>query len=178
MNEQNSAFRENLKSIFLSDPYYTGSFDEYFEDDISRIINGKGEQPSWQDMPEAIIIPIIDGVHWRLIKIKINYTDRNADILWDDPFGENFSTNLRTSLKASIKDKITKLINKQCGDVDQLEESHDFMTDDDDYFKVIDQQGRLSDFYDCGPIVFSNIRDYIRHNNKDRCASYRNLGIF
>ncbi len=164
-NEQNAAFRENHKRIFLSDPYYTNSFDEYFEDDISRIINGKGEQSSWRAMPETIIIPIIDGVHWRLIRIKISYIDRNADILWDDPFGENFSTNLRTNLKISIKDKITKLIKKQCGDVVQLEDIHDFINDDNDYFKVVDQQGRLSNFYDCGPIVFSNVRDYIENNN-------------
>lgn len=165
VNEQNSAFRENLKRIFLSDPYYAGSFDEYFEDDISRIINGKGEQLGWQNMPETIIIPIIDGVHWRLIRIKINYAEKKADILWDDPFGENFSANLRTILKSSIEDKIIKLIKKQRGNIDQLEEGYDFVPEDSYYFKVIDQQGRLSNFYDCGPIIFTNIRDYIRHNN-------------
>ena len=164
-NEENSAYRENLKRIFLSDPYHTDFFDEYFEDDISRIMNGKGEQAGWQNMPETIIIPIIDGIHWRLIRIKINYTDKDVEILWDDPFGKIFSENLRSTLKVSIKDKIIKLIKRQYGDLTQQEDNHDFLTGDNDYFKVIDQQGRISNFYDCGPIVFSNIRDYIRHND-------------
>lgn len=169
-NEKNSAFRENSKKIFLSDPYHTNSFNEYFEDDITRIMGGKGNQSSWQKMPETIIIPIIDGVHWRLIRIKISYANRNADILWDDPFGKNFCEDLRTSLRTSINDKIAKLIKKQCA---QLENTSDFIGED--YFKLVDQQGGPSNFYDCGPIVFSNVRDYIRNQKlENRVFSFNN----
>lgn len=160
--EEYVIFRENNNKILVTDPYYTDNFNSYLNDDISRITATEGffQLIPWTQMPTTIIIPLLSGLHWRTIKIDINYDDKTSSILFDDPYGEGaFPKNLKSTVIPVIKLNIEKLIRIQTVDnsFNLTEEKVETIEKD------IDQQGHGENSWDCGTINFSNIEDYIKH---------------
>jgi len=100
----------------------------------------------------------LSGLHWRTIKINIDYENRTADILFDDPYGHGrFPENLKLTIYPIIKSNIEKLIKIQVQD-----DSFNLISEIPTYEKAHDQQGHGENSWDCGPITFSNIEDYIK----------------
>jgi len=167
--EEFLAIRQNQNCIFLTDPYHTANFIEYFNDDISRIIGNHPEEAQnnhvWYTMPRLIVIPLLSGMHWRTIAIQINYETNTIDIVWDDPYGK-FPEQLKQNLLESIKSNILKLLNSN-NQLTNMGENVDALIETDinvlQYNNEIDQQGHGQNGWDCGPITVSNIRDYIVH---------------
>ncbi|MBA8667594.1 ankyrin repeat domain-containing protein [Holosporaceae bacterium 'Namur'] len=149
--EEYSAYRENREGVFIADPYHILNFRENFEDDIRRLSGQINGIAGWSNTTKVMLIPIIDGIHWRAIRITMHEDDR-ISILWDDPYGKNgFSEEMKSSIKQAIREVICTLCEGIEIEVEEVEEVE----------KVIDQQGKGLNGYDCGPIIFSNISDYI-----------------
>ncbi len=171
--EEYIAYRENNNRVFITDPYYAGNFDNYFRDDVSRITEGKiGESTfldkKWTSMPTAIIIPLLSGLHWRTVCIAIDYDNRTAKIFLDDPYGiGRFPENLKNNVVEAIKTNIEKLIQKETTDP-----TFKLITDIPVKEKQDDQQGSGENGWDCGPITFSNIGDYIYSITKSTELAY------
>jgi hypothetical protein len=174
--EEFLAIRQNQNGIFLTDPYHTANFTEYFNDDISRILGNHPEETQnnhvWDTMPRLIVIPLLSGMHWRTIAIQINYEIYTIDIVWDDPYGK-FPEQLKQNLLESIKINILKLLNSN-NQLINMGENVDSLIETDinilQHNNEIDQQGQGQNGWDCGPITVSNIRDYIvhyAHNNNN-----------
>jgi hypothetical protein len=174
--EEFLAIRQNQNGIFLTDPYHTANFTEYFNDDISRILGNHPEETQnnhvWDTMPRLIVIPLLSGMHWRTIAIQINYEIYTIDIVWDDPYGK-FPEQLKQNLLESIKINILKLLNSN-NQLINMGENVDSLIETDinilQHNNEIDQQGQGKNGWDCGPITVSNIRDYIvhyAHNNNN-----------
>jgi hypothetical protein len=164
IGEENSSTRENLKKVFLSDPYHLENFKSALTDDI-QVITGthllEGRRNRWSQMPRVLIIPFLSGLHWRCVRVEIDYINLEASVLWDDPYGVELNFEVRRKLLNIIKINVVSLINIQ----KKLEnpDEHDLiisivMIED---YKKIDQQGRGRNGWDCGPIVFSNATDYL-----------------
>jgi hypothetical protein len=163
-----SPHKENPNRIFISDPYYGANFKVYLNDDISKITatgNFKGKSTKWQIMPSTIIIPILSGAHWRAVKIDIDYSTGLVKIVYDDPYGEGrFPESLKTIIEGAIKSEIPKLfpvdiVNSSAVQIQKDDSAQITITT---YEKQIDQQGRGENSWDCAPITFSNIRDYVK----------------
>ena len=166
--EEYIAIRQNQSNIFLADPYHSTNFATYLDNDISRII-GNHEVPeqnnyAWQgNMPNLIVIPLLSGMHWRTIAIQINYETNTLNVTWDDPYG-NFPQVLREELLQPIRESALNLINRHNQINNEL-----FIALNEEGLNVvqhennIDQQGRGSNGWDCGPITLTNIRDYVTH---------------
>jgi hypothetical protein len=153
--EEYVSFRENENNILITDPYYINNFDNYLNDDIARITATGSFQgrTSWTHMPTCIIIPFLAGAHWIAIKISINYINRSACLHFHDPYGLDMSENIRAKILPAINSNIEKFFRKK-----QNEEEFNLKFT----FNEIDQQGCGENFWDCGPITFSNIEDYIK----------------
>lgn len=162
--EDHSPTRENNEHIFIADAYYIGNFADSLSDDIKTItgthtVDAYGDDQTaknnqWSAMPTLIVIPLLSGMHWQAIRIQIDYVAGTASILYSDPYGENgFSDALAASIGATLLPVINDLIRAH-GGAAIPEES--VVT----YKKIIDQQGRGVNAFDCGPITFSNIADY------------------
>ena len=157
--EEYIAVRENNNRIVVTDPYCIENFKIYLDDDISKITaTDKLQQASsWSKMPTTIIIPLLSGLHWRVVKIGINYEDKKATILFDDPYGKDaFPNQLKSDIITYLKGNIQKLISKQ-----NKNDSFTLTEDIDISEKELDQQGHGKNSWDCGPIAFSNVEDYI-----------------
>lgn len=168
--EEYTATRENRHKIFLTEPYYIDNFKTSLEDDIKTISGAHitdehgGEQSAknnlWSSMPNIIIIPLLSGMHWRCIRIQIDYINQKAQILYDDPYGvEGFNDSLVAIIEQILKAAISALISQHQGHsviIENIEVTVDK--------KPIDQQGRAENGYDCGPITFSNIAAYANYN--------------
>jgi tetratricopeptide (TPR) repeat protein len=151
--EQFSALRENHHHIFLADPYHIENFANALRDDVDLLIT------RWQQMPNTLLIPILGGMHWRIVQIKVDYEQKTIKICWDDPYGENhFPTHMRQSILSAVKQHISKLIQKQTNDLSFSLVQASIQQED----KKIDQQGSGINDWDCGPIIFSNLKDYIK----------------
>jgi hypothetical protein len=160
--EEYTAFRENGNRILVADPYYTDNFSDYLGDDIARITatDNFHELTPWTQMPATIIMPLLSGLHWRTIKVDINYDSKTASILFDDPYGkEAFPETLKLVIIPVIKSNIEKLIRVQTKD-DSFNLISEIPTDEKSY----DQQGHGENSWDCGPITFSNIETYIKYS--------------
>jgi hypothetical protein len=154
-----AASRENGERIFLPDPYYYGGFAESFKQSIDVILGEcvgerKNENNKWTLMPELLIVAICDGSHWRSIRIKMDYENSVVRVLWDDPFGEGaFPEYMKESCSKVIKEQIGRLI-KQNDSTKQLTDSNIVFSE-----KALKQQACGCD---CGPIIFSNVMDYVQ----------------
>ncbi|WP_161791869.1 tetratricopeptide repeat protein [Candidatus Jidaibacter acanthamoebae] len=157
--------RENEEGIFIADPYHSDNFREYLRDDIARITGNheieEYNNDRWQSMPRVIVLPILYGLHWRSVRIEIDYESRGSSILYDDPYGVgHFPKQEMKRLLQVIKEQIgflirTELRNKRVEvGAEEIEVK--------EYEKKIDQQGSYENSYDCGVIIFSNIRGYSR----------------
>lgn len=163
--EEYFELRENKEKTLLVDPYWVNSFDTYLQSTISRITGDtKGQavdtlNPTkwqWDNMPETILIPVLEGIHWRAIRIKINYEQRSVNILWDDPYGENgFSPQLKEIIKKSLQNRLPQLFKAH------FQNDEDYTLKIEELEKKVDQQGRDQNSWDCGPICLSNIYDYV-----------------
>ena len=167
--EEYTAFRENGNRILVTDPYYTDNFNDYLGDDVARITatsNFHALTP-WIQMPTTIIIPLLSGLHWRTIKVEINYNSKTANILFDDPYGKAaFPETLKLVIIPVIKSNIEKLIRVQTKD-NSFNLINEIPTDEKPY----DQQGYGENSWDCGPITFSNIETYIKYSI-DKTTTY------
>ena len=174
--EEYASTRENTAGIFISDPYYFDQgqdfFSDYLNSDIDRITK-LGEfvgiaTRAWARLPEKLIIPLLSsGGHWRVICAEIDYGNREDGELWsrqpgviitiNDPYGgTNVNTLLRDNVEETIGSAVNKLLLARYEDVEGIALTSSFK------IKEMDQQGRGVNGYDCGPITFSNIRDYAR----------------
>jgi tetratricopeptide (TPR) repeat protein len=151
--EEYSALRENHNRIFLADPYYMDNFATCLQDDISMIL------ARWQKMPTMLLIPCLGGMHWRLVQVQIDYPQKIVKICWDDPYGENhFPPSMQSSMLNVVAQAAKKLIQKQTKDPRFSLKKSAIQQEE----KKIDQQGSTNNDWDCGPIVFSNLADYIQ----------------
>ena len=162
--EKYIAHRENNNRVFITDPYYSGNFDNYLHDDISRITEGIVEgkifaDKKWSSMPTAIIIPLLSGLHWRTVCIAIDYDTKTAKILLDDPYGAGrFPEDLKNNVINAIKVNVEKLIQVQT-----KEAIFKLLGDIPVQERAEDQQGSGENGWDCGAITFSNVEDYIQY---------------
>ncbi|KIE05172.1 hypothetical protein NF27_EO00030, partial [Candidatus Jidaibacter acanthamoeba] len=163
--EEYSAYRENREGVFITNPYHIFNFREYFEDDIRRLAGQYNGIKGWNNTTKLLVIPLIDGIHWRAIRITIHEEDK-ISILWDDPYGKN---GFSEEMKSSIKQAIREIIGNLCGGIEIAVEEVE---------KVIDQQGRGLNGYDCGPIVFSNIADYANTNEPNESFTKTNMHAY
>lgn len=163
LGEEYSSLRPNDQRLLVADPYHQDNFAQYLADDINKIIgNGEHTLHAWEEMPNQIIIPLLSGAHWRAIRIEINYIKKSISILWDDPYGEgHFLKGLKDKLRESIIINVSKLIRKETS-TEEFTLNTESITEVD---KVIDQQGLANNAWDCGPIIISNIVDYIKNFN-------------
>jgi hypothetical protein len=167
-NENDIYTRENNEHILLLDPCSgeRGAFNGKFTDDISTIANGMYQirtgdnfpsliTPPWEDMPETLIIPILQGNHWRSVKVDINYNNKTYKVLFDDPFGEGrFPESLKEEVRESLKTNVQLLIETQTG-------NKNFILPEPDVLEKKEKQQGDDNGWDCGPITFSNIQDYL-----------------
>lgn len=166
--EEYAYFRENTDRILLTDPYHSSNFVEYLKDDIARITTSGhiGSNMAWTVMPTTIIIPVLSGLHWRTVVIKVNYDQQTVNVLFDDPYGVGaFPQDLQTVITTALKSSISKLIQteKHIGDVDFILADDHIQTTE----KLIDQQGHGKNSWDCGPITFSNIKAYVKQHQEN-----------
>ncbi|MCP5378734.1 MAG: ankyrin repeat domain-containing protein [Rickettsiaceae bacterium] len=167
--EEHASTRENDKKIFVADPYYhqagSKSFRDYLQSDIEKITAtgqyNSIEAGSWSQMPEILVIPILcDGVHWRMVNVRIDYGSKTLNILFDDPYGfGKFPKSLQKSIIDDIRDNAQRLICKQTNDNSIILNINKITYGE----KITDQQGSGKNGWDCGPIIFSNVEDYIKH---------------
>lgn len=165
-NEEYSCYRENRERIFMADPYYVDSFNDSFVDDIKTIVGQHTQRnQKWQLQPALLIIPLLTGNHWRLIRVEVDYNNKNVSVLWDDPYGKNsFNQPLKERLLLDLKRGIELLIQVQLQDK-EFKLTNEALTHCD---KNIDQQGANQNFWDCAVITFSNIEDYTNQSrNQD-----------
>ncbi|KIE04871.1 hypothetical protein NF27_FM00050 [Candidatus Jidaibacter acanthamoeba] len=158
--ERYTTHRENEEGIFIADPYHSDNFNQYLRDDIARITGNheieEYNNDRWQSMPRVIVLPILYGLHWRSVRIEIDYNNRESSILYDDPYGVgHFPKQEMERLLEVIKEQIRILIRTELG-------AEEIEIKVKEYEKKIDQQESYENSYDCGVIVFSNIRDYSR----------------
>ena len=155
--EKYTAHRENRERVFIADPYHVDNFNIYFRDDIATITGqNTSVNHGWQHMPRIIVIPILYGLHWRCIRIEVNYESKECSVLYDDPYGiGHFPAQEKQKLLEIIREHLKVLMSRELGtEVAEV--------DVKEYEKQIDQQGSHMNSFDCGPIVFNNIKDYSR----------------
>ena len=151
--EQFHALRQNSQRIFLSDPYHSSNFQKYLSDDLTRIMGFSDKDKNnfaWASIPLTIIIPFLSGMHWRAIRIKINESDKSFSLLWDDPFGNN-------GFHKALFFEVMEILKKELSHFMSINEKKITTI-----IKEIDQQGKTLNDYDCGPIIFKNIDDYLK----------------
>jgi|GEM_PF-5781316 len=169
--EEYGPFRENNNHILITDPYHSNNFSNYLNDDINRITakSNFASLTPWAQMPTRILIPLLSGLHWRVISVDINYNSQQVSILFDDPYGQGtFPKNLKLLVLGPIKESVEKLIRIQSNN-----ESFNLIKDLEENEKEIDQQGHGENSWDCGPIIFSNIEDYVKAAiNNDSIIQY------
>ncbi len=167
--EEYTATRQNRHKILVTDPYFIDNFATSLDDDIKTITgrhitdehgtDQRAKNNLWSLMPNIIVIPLLSGGHWRSIRIQIDYATNRASILYDDPYGaQGFSDALIAKIKPALGVTISKLISHVAGNEITLD-SINIITEK----KSIDQQESIANGYDCGPITFSNIADYINY---------------
>ncbi len=166
VGEEYSTTRENKGRIFIADPYYIGNFADSLSDDIKTItgmhtvdeygIDQSAKNHLWTTMPEMLVLPLLSGMHWQVIRVEINHEARTASILYSDPYGNGFSDALIATIEASLLPAINALISAH-RDAEYVIPEGSISR----HIKEIDQQGRGVNGFDCGPITFSNIADYI-----------------
>ena len=87
-----------------------------------------------------------------------------VSILWDDPYGaESFSRKLKSCIEDTLNKGFELLFCKTGQPLPIVLASSNEE-------KQLDQQGKGINRYDCGPIVFSNILDYLRNDQVDNKA--------
>jgi hypothetical protein len=143
---------ENNLGVFLANPYHEFNFGGSLLGDIERI-QGQHGVAQWNKPPRIIIIPVLSGLHWRCVRVQIDYINKRVSILFDDPYGKGrFGENLKTKIRESIKLHVPKLLEAQVAEITFSEVD-----------KGVNQQGN-DNGSDCGPIVFGNIEDYCDTN--------------
>lgn len=163
IGEEYAAYRENTDRVFLADPYYLTNFASYLKDDLARIsaTSNFSGFTSWDNMPTVIIIPLLAGSHWRVVKVDIDYALGSCSITLKDPYGQGgFSRELKATITEAVSTNIQVLLAKQAAITSNITAANlngDILTTEE----ATDQQGRGSNGWDCGPITFSNIKDYL-----------------
>ena len=156
--------KPNDQQSSVMDPYHGAKFADYFSADIDKIIGNGGEytQCVRKSMPHQIIIPIVSGGYWRSIIVQVDYVKEIVSVLWDDPCGKGyFPQSLKDICLEAMIPNINRLIVKAVGGHSEFKVSVDKIVQVD---KSLDQQGKGSNAWDCGPIIMSNIIDYIRRS--------------
>jgi tetratricopeptide (TPR) repeat protein len=157
---------ENRDRVFWGNSYNFINFADGFADDLHRIINGKGKEKiavnmPWSKKPEILILPLNDGIHWRLIRVTIDYKNKSASILWSDPYGSNtnehnglvsFTEDLKAKCRAAITQGIEVLFSASNIKISMLRIK--------EINKSFDQQGRGFNGTNCGPIMIENAQIY------------------
>jgi energy-coupling factor transporter ATP-binding protein EcfA2 len=166
VGEEYSATRENRSGVFVTDPYYIDNFADALTDDIKTVtgthtvdrhgVDQTAKNNRWSTLPKLVVIPLLSGMHWRAIRVQIDYEARTASILYSDPYGgDGFSDELITRLEPSLVAAINLLISAKIGI--EFAIPKESITSNK---KQTDQQGREENGFDCGPITFTNIVDY------------------
>lgn len=176
LGEEFISTRENHHHIFIADPYITDNFAISLADDMATIMGTHigdmaNKNNRWQHMPTLLILPVLTGNHWRIIRVQIDYKARAVSILWDDPFGkEAFDSRLKKMFLNSLIENVKFLfkiqINADPLSIEQCE-------------KMLDQQA-AGNGWDCGVIAFSNVADYTNNQilNRQFAAAVARFVIF
>ncbi len=181
--EEYASTRENNLGILVSDPYYYSVgkeilFSDYLNSDIDKItkqgLYSTIETRDWERLPEKLIIPILSGAHWRIVCTEIDYGEHNLEevdtsawtrhptlrITINDPYGAtNVSSTIRDEIIESLRLVANKLLTMRYNSSEFLEITPDNIQL---IIKEVDQQGRGENGWDCGPITFSNLEDYVK----------------
>jgi HEAT repeat protein len=168
VGEAYSALSENNNRIFLADPYHIDNFASSLQDDINVLLS------RWQQMPTTLLLPFLEGMHWRLVQVKINYKQKSVTVWLDDPYGKNhFPASMRDLIIDIILQEVSKLIQKEIHNSGFKLPKENIAQSE----KELDQQGSGQHDWDCGPIVFSNLVDYIQAVRENKAVSY-SLGVY
>lgn len=88
------AFHENVKGVVVFDPCESTCLTEALDCMLSSVFDLEmvleGTQP-WKNQPQYFLIPVleIDGMQWRLLRIRLDYTEGEIAILIHDPLGKH-----------------------------------------------------------------------------------------
>ncbi len=168
VGEEFSAYRENAEHVFIPDSYEYENFKLSFLEDIDTItgqlkvgsdgtsISNKNQR--WYQPPDLLILTVLvaEEIHWRVIRIKMDYQQNQIHILWDDPFGPQHFTQ-------ELKDFLLPTIKAGCEQLFRQYHQEDFVLTDKQIIqedKTLQQQ-RDGNGSDCGPISFCNVESYI-----------------
>ncbi len=165
--EKFAVTRENKVGILITNPYHKDNFFGSLNDDIKSVIGTHEvakKNNRWRAMPRLVIIPVLSGGHWYNIMTSISYATCEVKIMWDNPFGHlPEDAVLFAELRAHVMLVARDLIRLQNNNP-QFEFAYGKVS----YaYKQGDQQGYGKNSYDCGPIILSNIRDYVKENYFD-----------
>jgi hypothetical protein len=162
-DNQYSPYYENEKRVFIAEPYRKGDFSVNFVDDV-HIITGshtiQARNCKWRQLPNTLLLSFYAEMHWRGIRIQIDYATKKASILLDDPYGGiNFNEELINLIIPPIKSGILILFKHHQPLINiSLEQLHIEILRKD-----LNQQG-YTNACDCGPILFSNMKDYVKND--------------
>lgn len=145
-NDILSARQDNRARIFVADPYTPTNFSETFEQDITFIFS------QWSQKPTLLVLPLISGLSWRGVIVRIDYDNVKFQIYWYDPSGKHhFPEALKKHIRISIKKILARFIDIKDEDKCLLE----ICLEDN-----VPVTSRRSN--DCGPILFNMISDSIQ----------------
>lgn len=163
---------EVLTSVLREKHLNTPELDQRFSLDCISVITVNDFKVKLDDLcdrminsektPSTILISFTVKNYWRAIKIDIDYNNRKAFLVFDDPCGpfpKPFleAHNGQESLVSVIKSNVEKLIRKQ-----QINDSFSLLVDQLDKV-ILDVTGKNLNKIrsDSGPVTFSHLDDYL-----------------
>ena len=166
--EEYAYLRENNNQILLLDAYAVQNLQNGIEDDVDKIIS-EGSGTRWHTPPQTILIPFLTAAHWISIKVDINYNDRSASLLWDNPYGLSYEVGEYEVAGKTIGsvDIITYVLSAVQRLMQHYLQDNEFtLTESDEgnwtlNHQQMDQQGLGVDGVSCGTITLRNIEDYL-----------------
>ena len=181
--EHDSAYRQNQHGVFVADPYVqigACRIPQFLTEDIA-IITGTHEISSrchcWTAMPRHLFFTFWHHAHWQLVGIEIDYPSATYLVRWDNPFGamplssqdkDPFSEPFYVELTQSIEAAVQALFKAHRSVSTTMTSDSKLELKSVRQVKMLDQQGRGVNGYDCGPIVIQNLEDYVTHVSKDQ----------
>jgi len=164
-----SQYEISTSGIFLSVPLNYDDSNTKLENDFKTIAERiiKADIPG-AALPTALIFPTIIGRnHWTVNVVCINYEEKIMYILKDDPFGGKDANKIPDRMIRYIENTGERLIDRH---YEKNHMNNDYLVTNMLLTKKKPQQ---FDGWNCGPIIVSNIKDYIncfkKHENKFKC---------
>lgn len=178
-----SVFQDNPEGVLLLDPCIFNQVGARLEAVLKSVLEKWPETRSLN----YIIIPFFTGEYWMCARVQINQADQNMSVLFDDPNGGVFAKgdkvpgdkakkvrniiakNIVAGVMKVVHNRVTSYIGSKVSNRRWQFSNRSFAC------KHVDQQGYLANDTDSGPVVLSNIQDYLRAGESGACCSNRSF---